>query len=254
MGLFDWFRPAPRAFGFLRDKPDSRDQNLSVLGLSPASPPAVHSLRHPAVVYRTQQPYNSCVGYMAAQGIELAYAHRGILTGDLSARAPYFWGRARQGTLPADSGTSPREVMAAIKKFGIPTEQSCSSAPRLMNTSPDWKAYREARDLGRGLRAYARLDPYDLDTLRRTLAAGIPIGGGWACDKAFVDFRGGTELGPSTGEILGYHAMLITGYYSDGTWEIFNQSWLDWGDDGSYARVTGAFICDGLDMWALAVL
>lgn len=255
MTLFDWFGSSKRGFGFLRDIPDRRDHSSVVLGLPAADPPAVHSLRHPAIVARSQVPNNSCVGYMIAQGIELAYAQRGVLTGDLSARAPYFWGRARQGLLPQDNGTRPREALAAVRKFGIPTELTCPSSPRLINTAPSWRAHQEARDLGRGLRAYARLDPYDLDTLRRTLAAGIPIGAGWSCDDAFVRYRGGSDpLAPARGEILGYHAMLLTGYYADGTWDLFNQSWLNWGDPGSYARVTGAFVCDALDMWALSVL
>lgn len=254
MGLFDWFRTSPqtaRSFGFLRDTPDSRDLKSDALTL--ASPLASKSLRHPAVVARNQYPNNSCVGFMLAQGIELGYAERGILTGDLSARAPYFWGRARGGKLPEDHGTTPRDALAAIVKFGIPTEKTCPTSGSLINTAPDWRAHQEARDIGRGLRLYASLNPLDIATIQRTLSAGIPIGAGWACDDAFLRFQGGRVLGPPEGKIIGYHAMLLTGYSADGTWELFNQSWQNWGEPGSYAKVTGAFVCGALDMWALVV-
>jgi hypothetical protein len=254
MGLFDRFRRPDRTFGFIRDRIDSRDHGAVVLGLGDALAPPSVSLRHPAVAMRPQGGNASCVGFMVAQGIELAYARRGVLTGDLSARAPYFWARARAGMLPFDAGSRPRDAMAAVKKFGLPTEKTCPTSSRLINTAPSWRAHREARDLGRGLRTYARLDPYDLETLRRTLAAGIPVGAGWAVDKAFRDYTGGAVVDSPRGETIGYHAMLLTGYYSNGDWDLFNQSWANWGDVGGYARVTGGFVCEAADMWALAVL
>lgn len=254
MGVFDWIqRPPERCFGFQQDPPDARDRTHHDLGLSSDSPPALVSLRHPAVLARSQSPNQSCVGFFLAQGIELGYAYRGIMTGDLSARAPYFWARARGGKLPLDDGCNPRDALASVRKFGIPSEISCPTVARLINQAPSWQAYQDGRDRGRGLSLYARIDPMDLDAIRRTVAAGIPVGGGWACDRAFVDYKGGGVLESAAGQILGYHAMLITGYYADGTWDLFNQSWLDWGDPGSYARVSGGFICSALDLWGLAV-
>lgn len=253
MGLFDWFAstPAPRGFGFRRDTADTRDKTAQDLTLGQEQPEV--SLRHPAVTVRDQRPNNSCVGFMLAQGIELGYAQKGVLTGDLSAQAPYFWGRARSGLLPQDDGTSPRDALGAIMRFGIPTEAVCPTSGRTINVAPSWRAYQQARDIGRGLTMYARLDPNDLTTLRQTLSAHIPIGAGWACDQDFVQYKGGSLVGPAQGRIIGYHAMLLTGYYADGTWDLFNQSWPYWGDPGSYARVTGEFVCSGLDMWALVV-
>lgn len=255
MSWLDWLlKPAPRTFGYLRTPVDARDHSIDVLGLrAGVEEPGSVSIRHPAVVARSQSPNQSCLAFAIAQGIELAYAQKGVLTGDLSARAPYFWARAARGTLPDDTGSEPRPAMNAVIRFGIPTEKSCPTSGLLINTSPSWRAYQEARDIGRGLRAYARIDSDDLSSMRQCLRDGVPVFGGWPCDQAFVDYRGGKTLDPPTGGLLGYHAMLLTGYYADGTWDLFNQSWLNWGDEGSYARVTEEFVRCSLECWGLAV-
>jgi hypothetical protein len=257
VGLFDrFFRSTPgRSFGYLRTPRDSRDQPIEVLNLSVNldTPPSV-SIRHPAVVVRQQYPNNSCLAFAVAQGIELAYAQQGILTGDLSARAPYFWSRAAQGLLPQDNGSAPRPTMNAVMRFGIPTEKTCPTSGQLINMAPSWRAYQEARDIGRGLRSYAWIGSDDIDTMKRCLRDGVPVLGGWPCDKAFLQYAGGKVLGPPTGEIIGDHAMLLTGYYDDGTFDLFNQSWPFWGDPGSYARVTEEYVRCAIECWGLAVL
>jgi len=254
MGLFDWLKQPSFGRGWLPDEADARDVRLrdvaTALHMVSAPPPSVN-LRHPAISPRDQDGVQACVGFAWAQGLELAYADRGLLTGDLSAQWIWFLGRATRGTAGLDRGMQLRDAAKIITRLGCATEETCPFVPRKFNVSPTWTAYRNAYDR-RGLRGYYRIDEGDADGVRVALAAGRPVVGGWMIDQAFVDFRGRSVLGPSINSLaLGGHALCVLGYDRE-SFTIINSWGPNWGDDG-YARVTPSFIQQGSDLWAIDV-
>ncbi len=250
MGLLDLFRPRPRGVGWLKEEPDSRDMRIGALTLDPTIPAAA-SLRHPAITVRDQDGTQSCVGHAWAQAIELAYAWHNTLTGDLSPLALYFWARASHGAAGEDAGTYLRAAAKAVMRFGVPSERTWPFRASRVNVSPAWQAYRDAYDR-RGLRGYYRVDATDLDGIRKAIANGKPVVGGWRVDRAFTQFRGTGTIDMITGEIIGGHALCLMGYNADGTFEIINSWGTSFGNQG-YAHVTEDFVSQGHDLWVLDV-
>ena len=201
MGLLDLFRRA-RGTGWLPDLPDIRDAPLDRLRGGAAALPEAFTLRHPAVTVRNQGGASSCVGFAWAQALELAYAHHGVLTGDLSPAFIYFLARATHGAAGLDSGTYLRAAAKAVARFGCASERSHPYSVLFINQSPPWSAYRDAYDR-KGLRGYYRVDAHDLDAVRWAISTGRPVVGGWTVDKTFLDYRGGGILGPTTGTPVG---------------------------------------------------
>lgn len=250
MNFLDLFKPRARSHGWLKEEPDARDMRIGSLTLDP-SIPAAASLRHPAITVRDQDGTQSCVGFAWAQALELAYAWHNVLTGDLSPLALYFWARASHGSAGEDAGTYLRAAAKAVMRFGVPIEKTCPFSARRVNVSPPWMAYRDAYDR-RGLRGYYRVDANDLDGIRRAIANGKPICGGWRVDRAFTQFRGTGSIDMITGEIIGGHAICLMGYGADGTFDLINSWGTGWGNAG-YARVTEDFVSQGQDLWVLDV-
>lgn len=255
MGILDWFRKPSLGRGWLPDELDPRDMKLrevaEALGMPGATAlPSAVNLRHPAIAARDQDGTEACVGFAWAQGLELAYAERGMLTGDLSPSWIYFLGRASRGRAGLDAGMQLRDAAKAVVRFGCASEESCPFLPRKINLSPTWTAYRNAYDR-KGVKGYYRIEAGDTEAVRIALAAGRPVVGGFQVDQSFVNFRGGNVFGQCRGEILGGHAVCLLGYDAQ-SFTLIN-SWTERWGDGGYARVSPAFVEHGADLWAIDV-
>lgn len=238
-----------RRFGYKPDPVDLRDLSAAQLGMRTTGLPASWSLRHPAVVPRNQGATNSCVGFAWAQALELAYAHRGVVTGDLSPLFVYWFSRALHRATGKDDGTYLRTAARAIRRFGCCRETVHRFSNTRVTEPPRWRAMGDAYDL-RGLRGYYRVGGSDLQTIAAALASGRPVVGGWSVDSAFRRFSGGSIVGPiDPSDAVGRHAMTIIGYDAK-SFTLMNSWGTGFGERG-YVRVSPGFIEQGIDLWVI---
>jgi hypothetical protein len=242
-----------RSFGYLPDAPDERDAKLSArLGaLAESPPPPSESVLHPSVGPKDQESTSSCTGQSGAQAALLAYLRAGVACPELSALFPYFMGRAEYGGQSTDDGSYLRAVIKAIVRLGIPPESAWPMIAARVNVQPEPNAYRQAYDR-KGVRGYHRIESGDVDGVRRAIAAGFPVIGGWQVGEDFVNWNG---QGVISGQprIVGGHAMVIGAYESDGTFKLLNSWGWGWGR-GGYAVVDEMFIAAVQDAWAVDVV
>lgn len=239
--------PVARGLGCLPDPADARDQPLAIR-LGASSPPASASVYDPRVAPKDQQSTNSCTGQAVAQGLRLAYLAAGVDCPELSALDPYFRGRAEFGGQRNDGGSYLRTTVGAVRSAGCATESAWPFRAEMVNRTPSWAAARSAFDR-RGLRGYYRC--HSPDDVRRAIASGFAVVGGWDVDEPFMDNEGGVIDVPR-GKIVGGHALVIESYAADGTFGILNSWGSEWGSAGR-ANVTSGWIASGRDLWALDV-
>jgi len=69
--------------------------------------------------------------------------------------------------------------------------------------------------------------------------------------EAFLDWHGGT-VPAQTGEIVGEHALCLSGYHVGGTFEGVNSWSSSWNSNGRFVA-SERFAADATDIWALEV-
>lgn len=242
-----------RSFGYLQDKPDARDSKFAArLGALAASPPpASASVKNPAVGPKDQGMTSSCTGQAVSQAVRLGYLWSGHACPELSALFAYYMGRAEYGGETSDDGSYLRTVIKGVVTLGVPDEAAWPFVEHDVNRHPNYRAYRAAFDR-KGARGYHRIDAGDVDGVRRAIASGYPVVGGWDVDQGFVDWNGQTVI---SGQIapIGGHALPVVSYAADGTFELLNSWGAGYGRRG-YAVVDETFIAQGTDLWAVEVL
>jgi hypothetical protein len=241
-----------RGLGYKPDPSDDRDRKLgSLLGaLAESPPPARASVEHPDVRPFDQGMTSSCTGQAIAQAVRLAYLRDGVACPKLSALDAYYRGRAEYGGQGNDDGSYLRSVVRAVVQGGIADERAWPFNEHDVNRNPNMLARRSAFDR-KGARGYYRMESGDVDGVRRAIAAGHPVIGGWQVDEAFLDWYGN---GVISGQVMtvGGHAVCVTSYDADGTFRFINSWSVGWGV-GGYGVCDDMFIAAGIDLWALEV-
>jgi hypothetical protein len=210
-------------------------------------PPASASVRSSLVNARDQGRTNSCTGQAWSQALRLAWLRKGKDCPELSALDNYWKGRAEFGGQREDDGSYLRTGAKAVVRFGCATEAAWPFRTGRVNRRPSWAADRSGHD-SRGVRGYYRL--YSADDVKRSIAHGYPVVGGWDVDRDFLDYTGGVIEGTDVARVVGGHAVVIESYAGD-VFTILN-SWGNWGEDGR-GRVSEAWVAGGRDLWAVSV-
>lgn len=246
---------ARRGLGYRPDPWDARDRSLSAhlaaFGAADYVPPSSASVEHEGVGPKDQDQTSSCTGQATAQAVRLAYLRQGVACPELSALFAYYIARAQSGDQGVDEGSYLRSAIKGVQQLGIPEEQAWPFSNDLVNRHPGLGAYRAAYDR-RGIRAYHRIDPGDTNGVRRAIAAGYPVVGGWQVSEAFLDWDGSAPITAQV-DTIGGHALPVVSYAGDGTFRLLNSWGAGWGRDG-FAVVDDAFIAQGTDLWAVQVL
>lgn len=242
-----------RSFGYLRDPEDPRDRPFAArLGaFAGSSPPASASLERADVRPKDQGGTSSCTGQAVSQAVRLAYLHKGVTCPELSALDVYYRGRAEYGGQQSDDGSYLRSVVSATKQGGIADERVWPFSDFEVNRNPNMLARQSAFDR-KGTRGYYRIDSGDVDGVRRAIAAGYPVVGGWQVDQRFLEYDGSGVISGQMAPIGG-HAVCVTSYAADGTFRLLNSWGLSWGVNG-YGVTDSMFIASGSDLWALEVM
>lgn len=244
-----------RRFGYLPDPPDVGDEKHKLsarLGARAESPPpASASVKHASVGPKDQGGTSSCTGQAVAQAVRLAYLYAGEECPELSALWTYFNARAEYGGERSDDGSFLRTaIKGGVVRMGIPPETAWPMLDYRVNMQPGPNAYRQAYDR-KGVRGYHRIESGDVDAVRRAIASGFPVVGGWQVGEDFVNWNGQGVISGQT-MIVGGHAMPIVAYNADGAFELLNSWGWTWGRNG-YAVVDDMFIAAGQDLWAVEV-
>lgn len=243
-----------RRWGYKPDPVDERDYPLTKLlgALAESPPPASASVEHPDVGPKDQGSTSSCTGQAWAQAVRLGYLRQGLECPELSALHAYFANRAEFGGQRFDDGAYLRTGAAALVKFGIADEASWPFDEGKVNVEPGIAAFRSAIDR-KGARRYHRVNLQNPDDVRRAIAAGFAVVGGWSVDEAFMDYDGIGVIGaPDPKRILGGHALPCVAYGTDGTFKVLNSWNASWGMGGC-GICTEEWLVSGTDGWVVDI-
>lgn len=255
--FFAWLGNAggPRRFGMghREDKPDARDFHIDDLLLkvgAAAAVPTTGSADSKILMVKDQLDTSSCEGQSLANGLRAAYLARGIDCPDLSALFVYYGSRANLSPVLTDDGAYIREGIKVLQKVGECPELAWPFIKARVNKAPSWSAFQQAIPR-RGVRGYYAIPNGDVDRIKRTLNAKIPVSAGWMIDEAFMDenFRG--IQGVCKGPPVGGHAMTIMSFEGN-TFTVLN-SWGTGYREGGRFRASADFIATCNSAWALDV-
>jgi hypothetical protein len=244
-----------RKFALKIDKPDSRDFHVDALlcTLTVAAEPTSGSVYDSRIVVKDQGSTGSCAGQSGANGLRAAYLAQGIDCPDLSAFFAYYGARDLEGTANQDEGAYLRDIVKTFQQMGECPESAWPFKESKVLTAPTWSAFRAAIPR-RGLRGYYRIPtgmPSTVPTVKKLLAAKIPVFGGWQVNKSIMDAAKLTPQEACKPPYVGGHAMLIESFDGD----IFTNlnSWGKSYRKGGRFLATRGFINSANDLWALDV-
>jgi C1A family cysteine protease len=243
-------------YGWIPDLPDHRDHLY-------AAPPEVLEQLPPSVDLREGCPktvydqghLGSCTANAIAGAFEFDLLRQGLRDFMPSRLFIYYNERAREGTVPCDSGAMIRDGIKSVVKQGVCDENEWAYDIARFADQPPGTCYTDAK---RNRAAGYQRVPRTLNQFKGCLAHGYPIVFGFRVYQSFESpevARTGVVPMPAPGEeALGGHAVLAVGY-DDATGRfLVRNSWgPDWGDGGYFTLPYGYLTDRGLssDFWAL---
>ena len=224
--------------GYLVDKPDDRDKDISLLlGTSDEEPPD-HWMENNHLVDGIEgQTGEACVGFSSSKGVQTRW---NIIAGEVGASMPspgfvWFNSRKQHGAELRNSGTYIRLALREMNKIGICPEDKWPNSKLKLDygVQPDARAYRAAFDQKTPIGYYrvAGLASHRIRAMKQALWKGHPFVFGTSVDRAFLEAKDHVVLDIPEGKLIGGHAMLATGYDEIGVYGP--NSWTkNWGNSG----------------------
>lgn len=271
-----------RGLGYKRDTPDERDRLFSAHPASAAPLVEFATVDQDRINPKNQLGTSSCCGNGIAKGLQLSAIHAGLPGPELSARFIYRMALNADG-VNVDEGTQVRQALKVVMSNGACPEEDMPMSEAQILEQPTFQAEHDGYDR-HGLRGYHRIQDGDVTGIRRALAAGFGVVGGWTVSEEFCSAdtpmgTGKAVIGAQTGSMAGGHCMTIVGFGSSLEWEkrypafrpgnkysMLGRIIGSWGGDvevsgqpsthyGYNGRifVTPEFLGAGTDLWALDV-
>ncbi|HEX9337234.1 MAG TPA: C1 family peptidase [Pseudonocardiaceae bacterium] len=258
-------------YGWVADLPDVRDHLYSAPHIALVSLPASVDLSVGLPSAYDQGRIGSCTANAIAGAFEFALRKQKLADFMPSRLFIYYNERVMEGHVGTDSGAQIRDGMTSIAKLGVcaETEWPYEATPADPNTgqfpagSPDAKkppAHCYSDALKNRATSYLRVTQ-NLDQMRGCLAAGYPFVTGFTVYESFeseeVAQTGEVQL-PKLGEqVVGGHAVLVTGYDDAQQRFLVRNSWgTTWGKDG-YFTIPYAYLTDSRlasDIWTVRIV
>lgn len=264
-----------RRLGFLRDGdlPGARGRRFAATRSTPV-PDHTTVLEDGLFPILDQGQLGSCCGQAVAEAIYMRELAQGAAAAALGSRLwNYHAGRAKDGTVDADAGTTFRSVFTSLERLGFPPETAWpysdektggadGSPTDPFRREPTADAVRLAFDQRAvaGVVSWRSLDDLegDLgDNVVRALASDYPVCLGIEVDEAFTagDFDPLALLGPPS-KPKGGHALVISGSDIITTrglkarrFRVRNSYGADFGDKG-YVYLDEEYVLGG-DLWVV---
>lgn len=148
----------------------------------------------------------------------------------------YYNARAMEGRVSVDSGASIADGAQVISIKGCPHESIWWYNTAKFTVKPNRGVFNDGlQHLAGGVAAVWQ----DLDEMRKVLASGYPIVGGFTVYDSFesesTNKTGIVSMPKESEKILGGHAVMLVGYDDAKKWFIIRNSWgKNWGDKGYY--------------------
>jgi C1A family cysteine protease len=174
----------------------------------------------------------SCTGHGAGRNFAHSRRKQGLPDFNPSRLFIYFGGRSIEGTVKEDAGSSVRDVIKGIVKWGVPPEELWPYDIKKFAYEPPPEAYVEA-EKHQGVK-YEALSQ-DLYALKTCLALGFTFTFGFAVYSNFEDdvvSKTGLMSMPAGNE-AGGHCVCAVGYNSHNYICCANSWGDDWGDPDS---------------------
>ncbi len=242
-----------RIDGWKRQHPDHRDFKFKVE--SKKKLPSSVDLRAMCPRVEDQGELGSCTANATTSAMEFLYRKAGRHQPELSRLFCYFASRVWiEGTKPDDdSGCMIRDVIKAVKRFGVPPETLWPYDTSKFNRTPTEPAQVAAFKLE--VRGYLAVN--GLNETKACLAAGYPVVIGFSVPENMESDEcasNGIVYFPDKYEsLVGGHAVLLVGYNDQDSMFTFQNSWgAGWGDHG-YGYLPYQFVAEGLasDFWTI---
>lgn len=241
-----------RTTGWLPDPNDPRDLPLGAASSLPSTPPAAFLPHHGLLPL--YQKGNSCTGRVV-HAVRIGEINQRRECPELSGLHNYYLSRHLWGGTGRDGGSHIRSAIQALAKYGAAPASLWPEQALKVQKRPTPLAQRRAHKFS-GIRGYYRLNPADPTELKRVLASGYALFGGWRIDKAFLDDSGSAIIDRITNPNLALgHAWVIDGYTENGLFHMQN-SWRNWRGTAyspSAAWMTSEFVAQASDLWAVII-
>ncbi|MBD1920380.1 C1 family peptidase [Microcoleus sp. FACHB-831] len=248
----------PRGYGWIPDRPDSRDIKYS-------APQQVISNLPPKVDLRSQLPAvyeQGSIGSCTAQSISAAFyfcqTKQKIFSFEPSKLFTYYVTRDIEGTINQDCGATLRNTIKSINKFGVCPESIWPYKPERLMVQPTPTCYDTA---SRHIAISYSQVTQSLRQLKGCLASGFPFALGMTIYETFeseeVAKTGKLNLPWTNEQLVGGHAVLAVGYDDSQKRFILRNSWgKQWGMAG-YFTVPYDYILNpdlAADFWTVRIV
>ena len=232
---------------------DYRDYRAKFTGVAPD----FVDLKPDVVEVEDQQQYGSCTANAGCSALELMY-HRGIhVKYDFSRMYVYFYSR-EAANIAGDAGAFPRDLCKILAKKGTCHESTWPYSAENISNRPSDAADQEAESFR--IAKYEQVT-FDIDQMKLSVANGVPILTTVKVHKTFMglnsarDWRDTDEIcsywDPS-GEITGYHEVLIIGYDEKQQVFLAQNSWGPSFGDGGFFGIPFGYVNDVIsEMWVI---
>ncbi len=214
--------------GAIKDKIDKRDFSIGSISIDL---PSEVNLKEYVVEVKSQGTQNSCVAFSICSAIEfqlqLENPQRTI---PLSERYSYYYGRKKSNLFPKNDGMYPRDAIKSAKTDGVSIERLCKYDNRYMNKEPGIVAKSIAHIYSALIKSYFRA--FSSINIKEQLAIGLPVIIAVPLYDYWINNKtGNIRLPKSTDKKLGYHAVLVVGYF-DNYFICLNSYGKYWGNKG----------------------
>lgn len=167
---------------------------------------------------------------------------------ELSRLFIYYNARARRGEVLQDTGTTLRDALKAVKKYGVCSESVWPYDIAMFDDRPSLVAYQDARQ--RGIKSYQRLgtkfDAMDALTNWKPVLVALVV---YSCFMSLTQTQSVVPMPTDTSIEVGGHAMCLVGYNSDRKEFLAKNSFgIEWGDNG-YCWIPFAYLDRYLYDW-----
>ena len=193
---------------------DWLDQHAVELPVACCASGDVPASYHPPLTIKNQRRTNTCAGHAFSTGREqLNYQRTGTIE-VYSALAAYLLAKREYDGTANDDGTSISSLFHSAAIAGTPREESCPFAGRVDPRALTAAAIAEAKQHPIG--QFVRLKSYDDAWRFMSSGQGFVVFGGPWYDGQTVQSLGQRRetLVTWTGRFLGFHARVLTGWFS----------------------------------------
>lgn len=243
-------------YGWLRELPDQRDIQFTIAKTVTSLPISVDLRLNMPAVY-DQGDLGSCTANAIAAHLDFDRWKQGEAFLAPSRLFIYYNERKDQGTVKSDAGSTIRESVKAVVKYGACSELDWPYVEAKFAKRPLKGTFTEAIQYqGLTYQAVKR----DLNTMMNCLANGLPFVAGFTVYTSFESnstAKTGIMTLPAASEsVLGGHAILVVGYTnikSQPYWIVRNSWGTDWGDKGYFYMPQSYLLNTKLssDFWVL---